>query len=43
MQAQSAQFDADQVADYETAGWRAYYDREWPRLLRLTVALCQEQ
>jgi hypothetical protein len=43
MPAQAVQFDADQVADYETAGWRAYYDREWPRLLRLTVALCQEQ
>jgi hypothetical protein len=36
-------FDPDRVARFEAAGWRAYYDRAWPRLLRLIVALCQEQ
>jgi hypothetical protein len=36
-------FDADRVAFYEAHGWRAYYDRDWPRLLRLIVGLCQEQ
>ena len=36
-------FDPDRVAHLEAAGWRAYYDRAWPRLLRLVVVLCQEQ
>src|SRR3712207_6165342 len=36
-------FDADGLARYETAGWRAYYDREWPRLLRMTIGICQAQ
>ena len=36
-------FDPDRVAYYETEGWRAYYDRKWPRLLRLLVALCHQQ
>ena len=36
-------FDPDRIARYEVAGWRAYYDRRWLRLLRLTLALCQEQ
>lgn len=36
-------FDPDRIAHYEVAGWRAYYDRRWLRLLRLTLALCQEQ
>jgi hypothetical protein len=36
-------FDPDRIAHYEVAGWRAYYDRRWPRLLRLGLALCQEQ
>jgi hypothetical protein len=31
------------VAHFEAAGWRAYYERRWLRLLRLLVALCQEQ
>ena len=35
--------DAARVAYYEANGWRAYYDRRWFRLLRLIVALCQEQ
>ncbi len=37
------QFNPDQVAHYEATGWRAYYDREWFKLLRLVVSLCQEQ
>lgn len=36
-------FDADGIAHYEAAGWRAYYDREWPKLLRMTVGMCQTQ
>jgi hypothetical protein len=41
--ARSFRFDPDRIAYFEAAGWRAYYDRRWARLLRLTVALCQEQ
>lgn len=33
----------DRVAHFEAAGWRAYYDRQWIKLLRLVVGLCQEQ
>ena len=36
-------FNANRVYYFEAAGWRAYYDRKWLRLLRLTIALCQEQ
>ena len=36
-------FDADGIARYEMAGWRAYYDREWARLLQMTVGMCQAQ
>jgi hypothetical protein len=36
-------FDPDQVAHFEAAGWRAYYERRWLRLLGLLVAMCQEQ
>src|SRR5690242_6741914 len=36
-------FDADGIAHYEMAGWRAYYDREWGKLLLMTVELCQAQ
>jgi hypothetical protein len=36
-------FDADGIAHYEMAGWRAYYDREWPKLLGMTVGMCQAQ
>lgn len=39
----STRFDPDRIARYEVAGWRAYYDRRWPALLQLTVAICQEQ
>jgi hypothetical protein len=33
----------DRVAYFEAAGWRAYYDRHWFRLLGLLISLCQEQ
>jgi hypothetical protein len=39
----SNRFNPDQVAHYEAAGWRAYYDRNWLKLLQLIVGLCQEQ
>jgi hypothetical protein len=37
------QFDPDQVAYCEVAGWKAYYDHDWLKLLRLIVGLCQSQ
>jgi hypothetical protein len=37
------QFDPARVAHFEASGWRAYYDRRWLDVLRLIVALCQEQ
>ncbi len=36
-------FRPERVAWFEATGWRAYYDRHWLKLLRLLVALCQEQ
>jgi hypothetical protein len=36
-------FNPQRVAYFEAAGWRAYYDRQWLKLLRLIVGLCQEQ
>jgi hypothetical protein len=33
----------ERVAYFEAAGWRAYYDRKWLKMIRLIVALCQEQ
>ena len=33
----------ERVAYFEAAGWRAYYDRRWLKMLRLIVELCQEQ
>jgi hypothetical protein len=33
----------ERVAYFEAAGWRAYYDRKWLKLIRLIVGLCQEQ
>lgn len=36
-------FDPDRVASYEANGWRAYYDRDWLKVLRLIVGLSQEQ
>ena len=34
---------ADRIAELEAGGWRAYYERDWPRVVRLMVALNQEQ
>src|SRR5579872_1239424 len=31
------------VAHFEANGWRAYYEHNWLKVLRLIVALCQEQ
>lgn len=36
-------FDPDRVAYFEKAGWEAYYDRRWLRVLRLMVQLNREQ
>lgn len=36
-------FNPDRVAHLEAAGWRAYYERQWLKLLRLVLTLCQEQ
>ena len=33
----------DRVVYFEAAGWRAYYDHKWIKMLRLIVGLCQEQ
>jgi hypothetical protein len=35
--------DPPRIAELEGGGWRAYYDRDWPRLIRLMVQLNQEQ
>lgn len=37
------QSNPDRVAYFEAAGWRAYYDHNWLKLLRLIISLCQEQ
>src|SRR4051812_39734072 len=37
------EFNPDRVAYLEATGWRAYYERQWLRLLALIVTLCQEQ
>ena len=36
-------FDPERVAALETAAWRAYYDREWLKLLYFTERACAEQ
>ena len=36
-------FDPDKVAYFEKAGWEAYYDRKWLRVLSLMVLLNREQ
>ena len=41
--AKAVAFDPDRVAYFEAEGWRAYYDRQWFRLLRLMLGICQEQ
>lgn len=37
------QFNPDRVAYFEKAGWEAYYDRKWLRLLSHIVQLNREQ
>lgn len=39
----NSQFDPDKVANFETAGWKAYYDRNWLRAFTLMVRLNREQ
>ncbi|MBI3973924.1 MAG: hypothetical protein HY332_21815 [Chloroflexi bacterium] len=36
-------FDPDRIAHFEAAGWRAYYDRNWPKLFGLIARLSREQ
>ena len=36
-------FNPDVIAYYETAGWRAYYDRNWLRAFGLMVHLSESQ
>ena len=43
MAAQTFRFDPSKVAHYEVEGWKAYYDRNWLRLLNLIVSLAQAQ
>lgn len=38
-----ATFSADRVAYLERAGWEAYYDRDWPRVLTLMVQMNRTQ
>lgn len=37
------EFDPDRVAAVETAGWRAYYDHQWLKLVQLVATLSHEQ
>lgn len=39
----SITFNPDAVGTYEAAGWAAYYNRDWPRVLRLMVRLNHTQ
>jgi len=36
-------FRPEQVAHYEAAGWRAYYDRAWVKAFLLMVRLNREE
>jgi len=36
-------FDSDRIAYLEAAGWRAYYDRNWPAVFGLMVQMNREQ
>lgn len=36
-------FEPDRIAHIEAAGWRAYYDRKWFKVLYLIVVLCQQE
>jgi hypothetical protein len=38
-----APFDPDRLAYLEVGGWRAYYDRKWPRMLRFMLQMMREQ
>lgn len=38
-----APFDPDRLAYLEVGGWRAYYDRKWPRMLWLMLLMMREQ
>jgi hypothetical protein len=40
---QRLDFDPERVAHLEAAGWRAYYDRNWPAVFTLMVQLNREQ
>jgi hypothetical protein len=37
------ELEPDRIAELEAGGWRAYYDHNWPKLIRLMVKLNQEQ
>jgi hypothetical protein len=39
----AVRLNPERIARLEAGGWRAYYDRDWPTLLRLMVQLNQEQ
>jgi hypothetical protein len=41
--AKSFKFDPNHVASAEAAGWKAYYDHNWLKMLWLIVDLCQAQ
>ncbi|GAC1394136.1 MAG: hypothetical protein NVS4B11_23160 [Ktedonobacteraceae bacterium] len=41
--AKTFHLNPERVASVEANGWRAYYERNWLKVLRLIVALCQEQ
>jgi hypothetical protein len=41
--ATSFTLNPERVAYFEAAGWRAYYDHKWIKMLCLIVRLCQEQ
>jgi hypothetical protein len=43
MSRQRVQLDAPLIARLEAQGWRAYYDHDWGRLVRLIVQLNQAQ
>ncbi|HAJ34628.1 MAG TPA: hypothetical protein DCL15_02880 [Chloroflexi bacterium] len=40
---QCADFAPDRIAYLEKAGWEAYYDRDWPRVLMLMVQMNRTQ
>src|SRR5206468_4037088 len=37
------ELNPERIAELEGGGWRAYYDRDWRKLLTLMVQLNQEQ